>query len=126
MFLLIAALAGGTFLRNTTLLKWENYQERVSSSDEFKSLAKLINYTKNEGIMLANRDPIPIACIEWVDYEPVSRKDMMLDVMKNVQLKQCSSSAISAVNKKYANLITDPHVMCLMFGVVLPRLEEKR
>ena len=100
--------------------------EKVSLSDEFKALefAELVDYIKNHNVMMPIQDAILIACIEWVDYDPVSRKDMMLDILKHVQLPHCSSSAINTVTKKYKDLITDPKAMRMIYEAFLPRLEE--
>ena len=100
--------------------------EKVSVSDEFKSLtlAEVIDYINDEHIVMPNRDSILIACFAWLDFEPVSRKDMALDILKHVNFEKCSSSALNSVNKKYKSLITDPSIMNLIYESLLQRLEE--
>ena len=98
--------------------------EQVAASDDFKNLTlvELIDYVKREDLVLKNRDPVLIACIEWVNYEAGNRRGNMLDVLKHVQLEQCSSSALDTVCKKYKDLLTEPNVMHMIHDVVLPRL----
>ena len=118
MFLLITSLAGGSFQKSTTLLKWQRKPGteigKVSASDEFNLLTltvAVIDYIKNEDIVIPNRDPILIACIKWVDYQPVSCKDNMLDMVKHVKLEKRTCPTLHTMIKKIKELITDPIAM---------------
>ena len=96
----------------------------VCVSDEFKdfSIEEVVGFVKSEDVDVESYDCILTGCIEWVDYNPVARKDDMFHLLKHVDLDKCSAYAIQTVMKKYEDLFTDPRVIKLVCNNSLERL----
>ena len=45
-----------------------------------------------------------------MDFNPVCRQDVMPDLLKHVDIDNCTPSTLNVVGKKYEDLTTDPNV----------------
>ena len=100
--------------------------KEVSCSKEFKmlSLSELIDYINNEDIVIGNSDAILQGCLQWIHYDVTARQKMLLDLMKQVTLKQCSVEGLQTLTAEFKDLINDPDVKEFIYETVLPMLNE--
>ncbi len=94
----------------------------VGSCEEFKTLTteQLLHIISAE--TLESTDELLVASIEWVDCEPLARKNNMADIMKTVNLKKCSVETLNTIDKKYQDLLHDASVYRLIVNELFERM----
>ena len=80
----------------------------VTSGQEFKDLelADIIDYIKDKNIDVLNEDIILHACIEWVEYDLISRRQHFGDLLSHVYLANCTAFMLDYVISQYEYLMT--------------------
>ena len=95
--------------------------EKVSKGSEFKSLSlsELVDFIKDEDIVLLSKDIILKACMEWVHYDSDTCKETLLHLLPHVGLTACSLACLRQVYTEYQDLIAFADVKGLFCDAVL-------
>ncbi len=115
----------GDLRRTTTEMIFSNMTV-VGASEEFKALTieELGNVVKADDVALESTDGLLMACMEWVDYEPLARKGYMMDILKNMDLSKCGIKTLETIEKKYQDLLHDVSVYRIIVNELFQRIPE--
>ena len=79
----------------------KNFQE-VSKGNAFREMSQtdLQEYISDEGLNVANENPVFEAVVTWVRHNPDNRKSCFESLMENVKLSHCSTQFLGEFVKK--------------------------
>ena len=80
----------------------------ISQLDSFKEMSKteLQEYIKDEGLNVANENPVFEAVVTWVRHDEVSRKASFDHIVESINFSHCSPSFLGDVIRKEALMNT--------------------